>query len=221
MNRWMRRSAVARSLLAATAAVLLGKHLAQGRAERKSALAVQPVAYRSDGRTLVEDGKGLLIAGPHLTAANPAIAAYKEVDWVSSSGHGVAPGGRRLRVTPSEDCNRLTKHDLTALAACVRQLPATPGRRTRRRSAAVAARVLYGFGVLQDASKKIDHRLPRATPWPNARPNAKPNERPLNMAVMSRRGGAAATALDEVAGKCPARRRTGSQQPGWPVAMVQ
>lgn len=143
--------------------MLLGKHLAQGRAERKAALAVQPVAYRSDavalergrcrfnlrgctnchgpaggGRTLVEDGKGLLIAGPDLAAANPAIAAYKEVDWVSSSGHGVAPGGRRLRVTPSEDCNRLTNDDLASLAAYVRQLPATPGRRTRRRSAAVA-----------------------------------------------------------------------------------
>jgi mono/diheme cytochrome c family protein len=190
MNRWIRRTAITLGLLALAAgsAVLLGEHLAQRRAERKVDVAVQAVAYRSDatalargrylfnsrgcvdchgaaggGRTLVDDGQGLHIAGPNLTMGNPALAAYAEVDWVRSIRHGVAPGGRPLRVMPSEDYNRLTDEDLASLVAYIRKLAPVQG------GAAVVelplpVRAFYGFGLMHDAAAKIDHALPPAQP---------------------------------------------------------
>jgi mono/diheme cytochrome c family protein len=193
MNRWLRRSAIALALLAAAAgsAALLGDQLARSRAERKVDIKVQPLAYRSDaaalergrylfnsrgcvdchgaaggGRTMVDDGKGLHIAGPNLTAGNPRLAAYAEADWVRSVRHGVAPGGRPLRVMPSEDYNRLTNDDLASLVAYVRHLPPATGREQAIVQLPLPARVMYGFGLLPDAVEKIDHSLPPATPVP-------------------------------------------------------
>ena len=39
--------------------------------------------------------------------------------------HGVKPNGRPVMVMPSEDYNRLSNDDLSALVSCVRQLAPT------------------------------------------------------------------------------------------------
>ena len=39
--------------------------------------------------------------------------------------HGVKPNGRPVMVMPSEDYNRLSNDDLSALVSCVRQLVPT------------------------------------------------------------------------------------------------
>lgn len=193
MNRWIRRTAFALAALAAAAAsaVAWGEHLATTRAARTVDVAVRPVAYRGDaaalergrylfesrgcvdchgadggGRTLVDDGKGTHIAGPNLTRGNPRLAAYREVDWVRSIRHGIAPGGRPLRVMPSEDYNRLTDDDLAAIVAHLRALPPAGGRLEAVVELPLPARVLYGYGQIPDAAEKIDHRLPPAQPVP-------------------------------------------------------
>lgn len=173
--------------LIAVALVMLGLQRGQQRIERVVQVDVRPVAFREDaaalergrylyasrgcvdchaanggGATLVDDGKGTRLAGPNITRGNPALAKYAEADWVRSIRHGVAPSGRVLRLMPSEDYNRLSDDDLSALVAHVRQLPAQAGRERGVIELPLPARVLHGFGQIPDAYDKIDHRLPPA-----------------------------------------------------------
>lgn len=116
-----------------------------------------------EGRTIVE-ASGVHLAGPDITRGG-STRDYTLRDWVRAVRHGVAPGGRPLRVMPSEDYNRLTDEDLGALVAYVTALPPAGG------AAAVVklplpARVLYGFGLENDAVDRIDHRLPTQSPVP-------------------------------------------------------
>ena len=115
------------------------------------------------GRVFAEGG-GLRIVGPNITAGpGGATARYTMVDWVRTLRHGVKPDGRPARIMPSEDYNRLTDADVGALIAWVRQLPPVSGLRAEV-ELPLPARVLLGFGLIDDAAAKIDHSLPPATP---------------------------------------------------------
>ena len=193
MKRWIKWTAagVATAVVLAAGAAAIGWQLADRKMARKVDVPVKPVAYLGDaqalargkylfesrgcvdchgidggGRVFVDDGKGLKIAGPNITAGG-ATASYGPQDWVRTIRHGVTPAGRALMVMPSEDYNRLTDPDLASLVAHVRSLPPRQG------GAAVVqlplpVRVLYGFGAIQDAAAKIDHSLPPAQPVPTA-----------------------------------------------------
>ena len=193
MKKWLKWSlaALGAGVVLVAGAGAAGWKRAESRMARSVAVDVQPVAYTADpaalergrylfnsrgctdchgaaggGRTLIEADNGLHIAGPNLTPGNPRIAAYTELDWVRSIRHGVAPDGRPLRVMPSEDYNRLTDADLASLVAYMRQLAPERGRETGTVALPLPARVMYGFGLLDDAAEKIDHRLPPASPVP-------------------------------------------------------
>jgi mono/diheme cytochrome c family protein len=190
MGKWVKRAAIALGALAllAAAAVFGGVQLAGHRMARHVAVDVRPVALRGDaaalergrylfssrgcvdchganggGRVFVDNGDDLRIKGPNITAgAGGVVSAYQPVDWVRTIRHGVAPGGRPLMVMPSEDYNRLTDADLGALVAYVRSLPPVQGSGAEVKLP-LPARVLYGFGAIEDAAAKIDHALPPAT----------------------------------------------------------
>lgn len=193
MGKWMRRAAWTAGAVGVVAAgaVVAGLQLAERRMQREVRVDVRPVAYTSDaaalergrylyasrgcvdchganggGRTFVQDGDGLHIRGPNITnAPGTVVAGYRPDDWVRTIRHGVAPGGRPLMVMPSEDYNRLTDDDLAALVAYVRGLaPAEGGPGIVRLP--LPARVLYGFGAVQDAAGRIDHTLAPAQPVP-------------------------------------------------------
>jgi mono/diheme cytochrome c family protein len=163
--------------------------MGEQRAARRVDIRVAPVALRSDaaaiergrylyqsrgcaechganggGATLAEDGKGLKLAGPNLTAGNPRMASYQPVDWVRSIRHGVGADGRPLRLMPSEDYNRLTDDDLASIVAYVRQLAPQPGRERGIVQLPLPGRVMYGLGAIPEAVARIDHSLPPATP---------------------------------------------------------
>lgn len=189
MGKWLKRGAVALAVLAGVLAVAVfgGLEMAQRKMAREVRVDVQPVALRSDagalergkylfssrgcvdchgangaGRVFVDNGSDLRIKGPNITrAAGGVVAAYRPEDWVRAIRHGVAPGGRPLMVMPSEDYNRLTDSDLAAVVAYVQSLPPAPGTGAEVRLP-LPARVLYGFGAIQDAAAKIDHSLPPA-----------------------------------------------------------
>lgn len=189
MGKWVKRGALALGGLAllAAAAVFAGVQLADHRMARKVAVDVQPVALPGDaaalergkylfssrgcvdchganggGRVFVDNGDDLRIKGPNITAgAGGVVAAYQPADWVRTIRHGVAPGGRPLMIMPSEDYNRLTDADLGALVAYVRSLPPAQGSGAEVKLP-LPARVLYGFGAIDDAAAKIDHALPPA-----------------------------------------------------------
>jgi mono/diheme cytochrome c family protein len=189
MRRWLKRGAIAAGALVvlAAAAVFAGLQLAERRMARQVAVTVQPVALPGDeaslqrgkylfasrgcvdchgangaGRVFADNGSDLRIKGPNITTGSGGVvAAYRQDDWVRAIRHGVAPGGRPLMVMPSEDYNRFTDADLGSLVAYVKSLPPAQGTAAEVRLP-LPARVLYGFGGIQDAAAKIDHRLPPA-----------------------------------------------------------
>ena len=191
MMTWIKRGGLALAvlLLAAAAAVFAGLQLADRRLARHVDVRVTPVALRSDaaavergrylyasrgcvdchgangaGHVFVDDGHSLRIKGPNITSGpGGVVAGYRPEDWVRTVRHGVAPGGRPIMIMPSEDYNRLTDDDLAAIVAYVRSLPPAAGTGAEVRLP-LPARVLYGFGAIEDAAAKIDHTLPPAAP---------------------------------------------------------
>lgn len=191
MNPWIRRSLVAVAALAALAAgaVGTGTLLATQKMNRHVAVLAVPLALKSDaqtlergrylylsrgcadchgadgaGRTFVEDGQGLKLAGPNISPGpGSVVAAYQSQDWERTLRHGVKPDGRPLLVMPSEDYNRLTDGDAAAIASYVKSLPPVAGGPAVLQLP-LPVRALYGFGLMPDAASKIDHALPPAQP---------------------------------------------------------
>ena len=189
MGRWLKRGAIAAGVLVvlAAAAVFAGLQLAERKMARQVPVAVRAVALPTDDATLLrgkylfasrgcvdchgangagqvfaDNGSDLRIKGPNITTGSGGVvAAYRPEDWVRTIRHGVAPGGRPLMIMPSEDYNRFTDADLASLVAYVKSLPPAQGTGAEVRLP-LPARVLYGFGAIQDAAAKIDHGLPPA-----------------------------------------------------------
>jgi mono/diheme cytochrome c family protein len=190
MNPWLRRAGIGALGLAvlAASAVFTGLQLAERRLARKVEVPARPLAYRDDaqalergrylfasrgcadchgangaGRVFVDEGS-VRIKGPNITTGpGGVVAGYQPVDWVRVIRHGVAPGGRPLMIMPSEDYARWTDTDVASLVAYIRSLPPAPGTGAEIRLP-LPARVLYGFGAIQDAAAKIDHSLPPQQP---------------------------------------------------------
>jgi mono/diheme cytochrome c family protein len=191
MKPWIRRSAVgAVSLVVLVAvAVVVAAQLAEQKMHRRVDVAVAPLTLPTDaqaiergrylyasrgcgechganggGRVFVDDGKGMKLAGPHISlGAGSVTATYRTEDWVRTVRHGVKPSGEPVMIMPSEDYNRFTDGDLGALLAYIKQMPAAAG------GAAVIElplpmRVLYGLGAIKDAAAMIDHSLPIEQP---------------------------------------------------------
>lgn len=184
---WIRRLGVALGLLLVLAAILVvvGGMLGDRKRQRQVSVTVQPVAWATDaeglargnylyrsrgctdchgldggGREFINDGKGMRISGPNITAGGP-VGQYAAQDWVRILRHGVKPNGQPAFIMPSEDYNRFTDADVAALVGHVRSLAPRPG------GAAVVelpmvVKALYGLGAIQDAAEKIDHSLPPA-----------------------------------------------------------
>jgi cytochrome c553 len=116
------------------------------------------------GRVMIDDPSGLYVQTPNITAgAGGVVADYNEADWVRAIRHGVNPKGHALLIMPGEDYSRLSDADFAALVAYVRSLPPQSGEATRIRMPAIE-KALYGAGMIQDASEKIDHKLPPSAP---------------------------------------------------------
>jgi mono/diheme cytochrome c family protein len=192
MKKWIKWTAAGAGTLVvlAAGAGVVGYQLAERKMARKVDVAVKPVAYASDaqalergkylfesrgcvdchgangaGRIFVDNGS-LRIAGPNISPAG-VTAAYKPEDWVRTIRHGVKPNGQPAMIMPSEDYNRFTDQDLSALVSYVRGLPPVQGTAPTM-LLPPPVRIMYGFGGIKDAAEKIDHSLPPAQPVPVA-----------------------------------------------------
>ena len=188
MKRWAKWMLGTVAVLAGAAAIAAaaGWQMAQSRMARKVDVKPHHVAYsdapqalqrgkylyesrgcvdchgaNGAGRLFVNEG-ALRIAGPNITPGG-VVAAYRPEDWERAIRHGVAPSGRPLMVMPSEDYNRFTDADLSALVSYIRKLPAQQGGEAVVQLPA-PVRILYGFGAIRDAAAKIDHSLPPQQP---------------------------------------------------------
>jgi mono/diheme cytochrome c family protein len=190
MSKWVKRTSIVLATLALLLLVttVVGKAIGERKMERNIVLSVAPVAVTVDaarlergrylyntrgcahchgangaGKTVISEG-GMYVVAPNITAgANSAVTGYTTVDWVRTLRHGVKRNGNPVMIMPSEDYNRLTDDDTAALVAYARQLPPVPGERTLIQ-VPVPVKVLYAFGVIRDASEKIDHTLPPPRP---------------------------------------------------------
>jgi mono/diheme cytochrome c family protein len=190
MSKWVKRTSIALATLALLLVIttVVGKALGERKMERNIVVSVAPVEVTADtahiergrylfntrgcadchgangaGQTVVKDG-GMYVVSPNLTGGtNSVTRGYKTVDWVRTLRHGVKPNGNPVMIMPSEDFNRLTDEDTASLVAYLQQLPPVPGERARIQ-VPVPVKVLYAFGVIKDASEKIDHTLPPARP---------------------------------------------------------
>lgn len=190
---WLARGGVALvSLVAlASAALIVGAHLGDRKAQRRIEVRLDAVPYRSDaasvergrylyvsrncaechgadgaGHDVINDGKGLHVRAPNITpAAGSVVANYAAIDWTRTIRHGVKPDGRPTLVMPSEDYARLTDDDVAAIVAYVRQLAPAQGA-----GATIAlpmpVKALYAAGLVLDAAERIDHTLPPQRPVP-------------------------------------------------------
>ncbi|HSD37056.1 MAG TPA: c-type cytochrome [Rhodocyclaceae bacterium] len=186
MNRWIKRGllAVTAVLIVLVIAVVGAVQYSKVKSLRTLSIAAYSVALRDDaaslergrylyesrgctdchgvnggGRTVIDDGKGMRVAGPNISPGPGSVVAhYKPEDWERAIRHGVKPDGHPAFIMPSEEYNRFTDEDLAALVAWLRHMPPASG------GAAVLelplpVRALYGLGVIKDAAEKIDHSL--------------------------------------------------------------
>ena len=120
------------------------------------------------GKTLVDDGKGMLLHAPNITPVPGGVVAnYTADDWTRTIRHGVKPNGRPAIIMPSEDYARLNDNDLASIVAFMRQMPAKPGPGTTVQIT-MPMKALYAFGVIKDAAERIDHTLPPPPVMPDA-----------------------------------------------------
>ena len=192
MSKWVRRTSIALLALVLLGVVttVVGKALGERKMARNIVLQVAPLSvvpgagriehgrylYNTRGcaechgvdgagKTFVKDG-GMFVVAPNITAgANGATKHYTTIDWVRTVRHGVKPNGNPVLLMPSEDYSRLTDEDMGALAAYLQQMRPVPGLAAVI-DVPVPFKALYAFGVIRDASEKIDHSL--APPRPVA-----------------------------------------------------
>jgi mono/diheme cytochrome c family protein len=122
--------------------------------------------HGDDGRGIafIDSREGLYVKSPNITSGKGGVVSdYNEGDWVRAIRHGVNPKGHALFAMPSEDYNRMSDNDFAALIAYVRALPPVAGESAVIRMP-MLVKALYGLGVVQDASEKIDHRKAPAQP---------------------------------------------------------
>jgi len=183
VSKWVKRTSIALAALAllgvATAGV--GKVLGERKMARSIALQVRPLDVVPDvarvdhgrylyntrgcaechgvdgaGKTVVSDG-GMLVVAPNITAGpNGVTARYRLVDWVRTVRHGVKPNGNPVMIMPSEDYSRLSDEDMAALVAYLQRMRPVSGMKAVI-DVPVPVKALYAFGVIKDASEKIDH----------------------------------------------------------------
>jgi mono/diheme cytochrome c family protein len=190
MSKWVKRTSIVLVALAllGVAATVVGKALGERKMARSVALQVRPLDVVADaahvelgrylyntrgcaechgatgaGKTIVREA-GMFVVAPNITAGpNGTTAHYKVVDWVRTVRHGVKPNGNPVMIMPSEDYSRLTDEDMAALVAFVQQLRPVAGSKAVI-DVPAQVKALYAFGLIKDASEKIDHAQPPARP---------------------------------------------------------
>jgi hypothetical protein len=107
------------------------------------------------GREVINDPKGLRIIAPNITMGG-LVANYSAEDWVRILRYGVKADGHTAYRMPSENYARWTDSDVAALVGYVRSLPPVSGGEGLI-ELPTPIKVLYGFGLIQDAYEKINH----------------------------------------------------------------
>jgi mono/diheme cytochrome c family protein len=230
MNKWVRRTSIALAALAlgGVAAAVLGKSIGERKMVRTVAVQVPALGVAPDaafaghgrylystrgcaechgangaGNTVIKDG-GMLIVSPNITSGpNGTTTGYQVVDWVRTIRHGIKPNGRPVMVMPSEDYARLTDEDTAALIAYLQQLPPVAGKRAVI-ELPTPVKAMYAFGLIKDASEKIDHTLAPA--------------RPVAAAVTVAHGAYMANACIGCHGTTLSGGRIPGSPPAWPAA---
>jgi mono/diheme cytochrome c family protein len=230
MSKWVKRTSLVLLALALLGVVttVVGKALGERKMVRNIVLQVAPLGVAVDagriehgrylydtrgcaechgadgaGKRFVEDG-GMHVVAPNITAGRNGVTAhYTTVDWVRTVRHGVKPNGNPVMLMPSEDYSRLTDEDMADLVAYLERMAPVPGQKALI-DVPVPFKALYAFGVIKDASEKIDHALPPP--------------RPVDDGVTPAHGAYLASACTGCHGAGLSGGRIAGGPPSWPAA---
>ena len=116
-----------------------------------------------NGTVMFEDPAIGRIVAHNLTAGEGgAGSTYSDADWVRAIRHGIGPEGKALFVMPSEAYYYFNDHDLGAIIAYLKSLPAVDNDPGEIRVTPMA-RLLVAVGAFVNpfAAERIDHSAPR------------------------------------------------------------
>jgi mono/diheme cytochrome c family protein len=137
------------------ATIARGAHLAQSRLG-----CTECHGANLGGKPVVESGMFGHFIAPNLTRGEGGLGAtFTDADWLRSVRHGVKRDGRPVMFMPSEEFNRLSEEDLTAVIAYVKQVPPVDGTQPASRPGPIA-RALLTFNPTILPAAAIDHSAP-------------------------------------------------------------
>jgi mono/diheme cytochrome c family protein len=196
MKRWIKRIAIALGALVGVAllAVIALNVVSVVRERRTYAVAVTPLAIASDAATIARGrhlatavggcvdchdadfgGRVLIdrlligrLVASNLTRGQGGLPTdYTDPDLIRAIRHGVGRSGRSLIFMPSEGFHSFSDHDLAALIAYLRSVPAVDRALPETRVGPLA-RVLHVFGFPLLPAERIDHEVATLAPTPGA-----------------------------------------------------
>lgn len=119
------------------------------------------------GKLLIPGGPGVVGAANLTRGAGGIGGRYTDADWERAIRHAVGPGGRPLWIMPSEDNINISRADLAALIAYLKQVPPVD-RPAPVQSLTWLGRVLFAVDALPLLqAERIDHNTPPAPDAPD------------------------------------------------------
>lgn len=109
------------------------------------------------------NAQGIIVAPNLTTGAGGIGTAYTDEDWVRAIRHGITPAGRSVVIMPSLLFNVMSKDDLAAVVAYLRNVPPVDNNLPKTRLGPLFY-TLIGAGPLTGAmsARVIDHHAPFA-----------------------------------------------------------
>jgi cytochrome c553 len=144
------------------ATVARGGHLARG-------LAGCAECHGEDfgGRVFVETPLFRVVA-PNLTAGRgSAVQSYTDRDWANAIVHGVTPSRRSLLIMPSKEVGSFSDHDVAAIIAFLRTVPAVDRAPGTSVVNALGQIVIGLAGIPIFSAEEVDHTAYRAAAPPS------------------------------------------------------
>lgn len=102
------------------------------------------------------------VSASNLTAGQGGVGGtFSDADWVRAIRHGIDPDGKPLWIMPANEFNGINDHDLGALIAYVKSLPAVDSENPENQLGPLGRILLVAEQIPVLPAEVIDHNAPR------------------------------------------------------------